>query len=141
MIDSQTRPIRVLVGKPGLDGHDRGVKIIIRALQEAGMEVIYTGMRVPPEGIVLAALQEDVDAVGVSNHSGAHRTLFEAIARGLRDRGAGDVVLFCGGAIPPSDVQFLRGVGYRGVFPPGTPLAEIVDFLRREVGHRPRGVS
>ena len=129
------RRIRVLMAKPGLDGHDRGVKIILRALWEAGMEVIYTGMRVSPEGIALAAAQEDVDALGVSNHSGAHRTLFREIVEHLRKEGFGDgdLVLFCGGAIPPADVPYLDELGFRGVFPPGTPLEAIVEFLRREV--------
>jgi methylmalonyl-CoA mutase C-terminal domain/subunit len=126
----------VLLAKPGLDGHDRGIKVILRALADAGMEVIYTGMRVPPEGVVLAALQEAVDAVGLSNHSGAHRELFEAVARGLQRQGLGpdQLVLFCGGAVPPEDVPYLRELGFRGIFPPGTRLDEIVDFLHRETG-------
>jgi methylmalonyl-CoA mutase C-terminal domain/subunit len=130
-----TRRIRVLIAKPGLDGHDRGVKLILRSLWEAGMEVIYTGMRVPPEGVALAAVQEDVDALGVSNHSGAHRELFSQVLRGLEGHGVGprDLVLFCGGAIPPEDVPQLRAIGYRGVFPPGTSLEAIIEFLEREV--------
>jgi methylmalonyl-CoA mutase C-terminal domain/subunit len=122
----------VLLAKPGLDGHDRGVKVILRALFEAGMHVIYTGMRVSPEAVVLAALQEDVDAVGLSNHSGAHRGLFAAVAEGLERAGAlsDGMLLFCGGAIPPGDVDFLAQIGYRGVFPPGTALEEIVRFVR-----------
>ncbi len=125
------RSARILIAKPGLDGHDRGVKLIIRALWEAGMEVIYTGMRVTPEAIALAAAQEDVDAVGVSNHSGAHGPLFRELIERLEAEGIGrdDVVLFCGGAIPPEDVDELRSIGYRGVFPPGTSLESIVSFL------------
>ena len=128
-------PIRVLIAKPGLDGHDRGVKVILRALWEAGMEVIYTGMRVTPEAVVQAALQEDVDAVGLSNHSGAHRSLFKTVAEQLEAAGFSprDKVLFCGGAIPPGDVEPLREQGYRGVFPPGTSLETIIEFLRNEV--------
>lgn len=131
-----TARIRVLIAKPGLDGHDRGVKVILRALWEAGMEVIYTGMRVTPKAIALAAVQEDVHALGISNHSGAHRTLFREIVEAIRNAGMPpeDVVLFCGGAIPPEDVAELESLGYRGIFPPGTRLERIVDFLREEVG-------
>ncbi len=134
----KNRAIRVLIAKPGLDGHSRGVNVIIRTLWEAGMEVIYTGMRVSPNAVVQAALQEDVDALGLSNHSGAHRPLFEAVVDGLREAGLGaeDIVLFCGGAIPPADVAPLRDLGFRGVFPPGSTLESIVDFLRREVSPR-----
>lgn len=129
-------PARILVAKPGLDGHDRGIKVIIRALWEAGMEVIYSGMRVSPDAVALAAVQEDVDAVGVSNHSGAHRKLFAEVVNSLRALGVDgeEMVLFCGGAIPPEDVPFLEQLGYRGVFPPGTTLEGIIQFLRKEVG-------
>jgi methylmalonyl-CoA mutase, C-terminal domain len=131
--------IRVLLAKPGLDGHDRGVKVIIRALRDAGMEVIYTGIRATPAGIARAALEEDVDAVGLSNLSGAHLTLFPQTAEALRAQGVDldRVVLFGGGAIPPGDHPALREAGFRAIFTPGTPLAEIVDFLRREA--RPDG--
>ncbi len=131
----RTWPLRVLLAKPGLDGHDRGVKVMVRALRDAGMEVIYTGLRSSPKAIALAALQEDVDAVGVSNLSGAHRTLFPEIAAELDRRGVDlkQVVLFGGGTIPPEDRESLLEAGYRGVFGPGTPMADIVTFLKREV--------
>jgi methylmalonyl-CoA mutase C-terminal domain/subunit len=128
------RPLRVLLAKPGLDGHDRGVKVILRALRDAGMEVIYTGIRASPEAIARAALEEDVDAVGISNLSGAHRTLFPEVASALKAAGVdlARVVLFGGGIIPPEDHPALAACGYRGIFTPGTPLEEIVRFLRRE---------
>jgi methylmalonyl-CoA mutase C-terminal domain/subunit len=128
-------PIRVLLAKPGLDGHDRGIKVILRALRDAGMEVIYTGLRATPAGIAQAALQEDVDAVGLSNLSGAHRTLFPAVIEELR-RAAVDlhqVVLFGGGIIPPEQHEELRRAGFRAIFTPGTSTAEIVAFLEKEV--------
>ena len=133
--------IRVLLAKPGLDGHDRGIKVILRALRDAGMEVIYTGIRASPEGIARAAVEEDVDAVGISNLSGAHRTLFPECADALRRAGVDldRVVLFGGGTIPPEDHDDLRAAGFRTVFTPGTPLAEIVEFLRREA--RPSGAG
>ena len=135
MNSRKAAPIRVLIAKPGLDGHDRGVKVIIQALMDAGMEVIYTGMRVSPDAVVLAALQEDVDAIGLSNHSGAYSTLFESVAKGLTQANVDlkSKVLFCGGAIPPAEVSALQSMGYRGVFPPGTSLQSIVEFLRNEV--------
>ena len=128
-------PIRVLLAKPGLDGHDRGIKVIVRALRDAGMEVIYTGLRVTPEAVALSAVQEDADAVGVSNLSGSHRTLLPEVARKLREAGVdlGRVVLFAGGAIPPEDHADLLGAGYRAVFGPGTPTSDIVKFLEEEV--------
>jgi methylmalonyl-CoA mutase C-terminal domain/subunit len=134
-VNSKASSIRVLLAKPGLDGHDRGVKVILRALLDAGMEVIYTGMRVTPEAIVLAAVQEDVDAIGLSNHSGAYRTLFESTAQKLIAAGVDlkSKVLFCGGAIPPTEVPKLEVMGFRGVFTPGTSLETIVQFLRKEV--------
>jgi len=136
-VSSPERPIRVLLSKPGLDGHDRGIKVIIRALWEAGMEVIYTGMRVSPEAIALAAVQEDVDAVGVSNHSGAYDTLFPQVVDALDAHGVerNNVVIFCGGAIPPTEAPKLRSIGFDGVFPPGTSLDSIISFLRREVAN------
>ena len=131
--------IRVVIAKPGLDGHDRGAKIIARALRDAGMEVIYTGIRSTPEGIARAAIEEDVDAVGLSNLSGAHSRLFPDAAAALRAAGVvvDRVVLFCGGTIPAEDHAALRDAGFRGIFGPGTPLAEIVEFLRKEA--RPIG--
>ena len=128
-------PIRVLLAKPGLDGHDRGIKVIVRALRDAGMEVIYTGLRVTPEAVALAAAQEDVDAVGVSNLSGAHLTILPEVAAKLRDSGAdlGKLVLFAGGTIPPEDQPALLSAGYRAIFGPGTSMADIVSFLEKEV--------
>lgn len=133
-----TDRLRILLAKPGLDGHDRGIKVILRALWEAGHEVIYTGMRVSPAAIVQAALQEDVDAVGLSNHSGAHLGIFETVARDLREAGFSpdEKILFCGGAIPPRDLEPLRSLGYRGVFPPGTSLETITEFLKEEARAR-----
>jgi methylmalonyl-CoA mutase, C-terminal domain len=125
--------IRILIGKPGLDGHDRGAKVVARALRDAGMEVIYTGLHQKPEEIVTAALQEDVDAVGLSLLSGAHMTLVPLICRMLADQGAGDVLVFCGGIIPQEDVGPLEAAGVRAVFGPGTPTDAIVTFIRKEV--------
>ena len=128
--------IRVLVAKPGLDGHDRGAKVIARALRDAGMEVIYTGIRQTPEMIVEAALQEDVDVIGLSILSGAHMELFPAIFRGLRDRGMDDVLVVAGGIIPAEDRHALEEMGVMGVFGPGSPTPEIADFIRRAVAER-----
>ncbi len=128
-------PIRVLLAKPGLDGHDRGIKVIIRALRDAGMEVIFTGLRVTPASVARAAVDEDVDAVGISNLSGAHLTVLPEVARKLQEAGVelGRVVLFGGGTIPPDDHPVLRSAGYRAIFGPGTSTTEIVAFLEREV--------
>ncbi len=128
-------PIRVLLAKPGLDGHDRGIKVIVRALRDAGMEVIYMGLRVSPDSIAKAALEEDADAVGVSNLSGAHTTLFPEVVKQLEASGVDlrRVVLFGGGTIPPDDQQELRTFGYRAIFGPGTTTDEIIDFLEKEV--------
>ena len=120
---------RVEVAKPGLDGHDRGAKIIARALRDAGMEVIYTGLHQTPEQIVETALQEDADAVGISVLSGAHMTLVPRIVAGLRERGLEDVVVVVGGTIPPEDARALEDSGVAAVFTPGAPMAEIVAFL------------
>jgi methylmalonyl-CoA mutase, C-terminal domain len=127
-------PIRVVVAKPGLDGHDRGAKIIARSLRDAGMEVIYTGLHQTPEQIVATVLQEDADAVGISILSGAHMTLVPRILDLLRDQGAGDVVVVVGGTIPGEDVEELKAMGVAEVFTPGAPTAAIVDFLRQKVG-------
>jgi methylmalonyl-CoA mutase C-terminal domain/subunit len=129
-------PIRVLVAKPGLDGHDRGAKVVARALRDAGMEVIYTGIRQTPDTIAEAALQEDVEVVGLSIHSGAHLDLFPRIMEALRARGMGDVVVFAGGIIPDADVPAVRAMGLRAVFGPGAALDEIVDAVRRAVRER-----
>jgi len=128
------KTIRVLVGKPGLDGHDRGAKVVARALRDAGMEVIYTGIRQTPEMIAEAALQEDVDAVGLSILSGAHMELFPRIREELAKRGIGDVLLFAGGIIPDADIPVLKDMGFKGIFQPGTSTTEIIDFIRNELG-------
>ncbi len=124
------RRIRVLVAKPGLDGHDRGAKVIARAFRDAGFEVIYTGVRQTPEQIAEAALQEDVDVVGLSILSGAHNNLFPRVMDEMRKRGLKDVVVISGGIIPAEDVPALMEAGIKAVFDPGTPLAEIVEFVR-----------
>jgi methylmalonyl-CoA mutase C-terminal domain/subunit len=124
------RKIRVVIAKPGLDGHDRGAKIIARALRDAGMEVIYTGLHQTPEQIVETAIQEDADAVGISILSGAHMTLVPRIVAQLRERGAGDVRVVVGGTIPAEDIIELKRLGVAEVFTPGAPTSEIVEFLR-----------
>ena len=125
--------IRVVIAKPGLDGHDRGAKIIARALRDAGMEVIYTGLHQTPEQIVETAIQEDADAVGVSILSGAHMTLVPRIVEGLKESGADDVVVVVGGTIPQDDADELMAAGVAAVFGPGATTGEIVDFLRGAV--------
>ena len=132
------RPLRILLAKPGLDGHDRGIKVVARALRDAGFEVIYTGLHQTPEMIAAAAVQEDVDAVGLSILSGAHNTLFPKVVALLRERGAGDIVVFGGGIIPDDDVPGMLAAGIRKVFSPGASLEEIVRWVRANV--RPRGV-
>ena len=127
------RKIRVVIAKPGLDGHDRGAKIIARALRDAGMEVIYTGLHQTPEQIVETAIQEDADAVGVSLLSGAHMTLVPRILELLRENGADDVLVIVGGTIPADDAEELRRQGVAAVFTPGAPTGEIVDFLQGKV--------
>jgi methylmalonyl-CoA mutase, C-terminal domain len=124
------RKIRVVIAKPGLDGHDRGAKIIARALRDAGMEVIYTGLHQTPEQIVETAIQEDADAVGISILSGAHMTLVPRILEGLRAAEADDVLVIVGGTIPTDDADELKEQGVAAVFTPGAPTSEIVDFLR-----------
>jgi methylmalonyl-CoA mutase C-terminal domain/subunit len=127
------KKIRVLVAKPGLDGHDRGAKVIARALRDAGMEVVYTGIRQTPEMIAEAALHEDVDVVGMSILSGAHMALFPKVMDLLREYGMDDVLVIAGGIIPDDDVPALRQLGITGVFGPGTPTDEIVHFIRGQV--------
>jgi methylmalonyl-CoA mutase C-terminal domain/subunit len=127
------RKIRVVIAKPGLDGHDRGAKIIARALRDAGMEVIYTGLHQTPEQIVETAIQEDADAVGISILSGAHMTLVPRILAGLRDNGVEDVLVVVGGTIPKDDVTTLKEQGVAEVFTPGAPVSQIVDFLKAHV--------
>ena len=133
-----TPPIRVLVAKPGLDGHDRGAKIIARALRDAGMEVIYTGLRQTPEMIVSAAIQEDVDCIGLSILSGAHNGIVPRIAQLLREQHADDILLVLGGTIPDQDAPAMKQSGVSAIFGPGTPLDTTVQFIREHV--KPRGL-
>ena len=132
------RKIRVLVAKPGLDGHDRGAKVIARALRDAGMEVIYTGLRQTPEMVVNSALQEDVDVIGLSILSGAHNAIVPRVHELLRQQKMEDVLLLVGGIIPEQDFDFMKKSGVAGIFNPGTPMDEIVTFIRNNV--KPRGV-
>ena len=125
--------IRVLLAKPGLDGHDRGIKVIAAAFRDAGMEVIYSGLRQTPQTIVAAAIQEDVDAVGVSILSGAHMTLFPAILEEMKAKSADDIILFGGGIIPEDDREELEKIGVAKIFTPGAPTEEAIEFLRRAV--------
>ncbi|MCE1207173.1 MAG: cobalamin B12-binding domain-containing protein [Spirochaetia bacterium] len=127
------RKIRVLVAKPGLDGHDRGAKVIARALRDAGMEVIYTGLRQTPEQIVQAALQEDVDVVALSILSGAHNHLFPRVVELLKENKAEDILVFGGGVIPEDDIPFLKSKGIAEVFGPGTPTSVTVDFIKANI--------
>ena len=127
------RKIRVLIAKPGLDGHDRGAKVIARALRDSGMEVIYTGLRQTPEQIVAAAVQEDVDAIGLSILSGAHNVLFPEIMRLLKEENAEAIVVFAGGIIPEQDVPKLKALGIREIFLPGTPTSAAVNAIRDAV--------
>ena len=124
------RKLRVLVGKPGLDGHDRGAKIVARALRDAGMEVVYSGLHQSPEEIVATAVQEDVDAIGLSVLSGAHNYLFGRVLELLREKGIDDVMVFGGGIIPPEDVEHLKRLGVREIFTPGASTRDIVAFVR-----------
>ena len=133
---SEETVLRILVAKAGLDGHDRGAKIIARALRDAGFEVIYTGLHQTPEMIAEAAVQEDVDAVGLSILSGAHMTLFPAILDALKERGADDVAIFGGGIVPEDDMLGLTEIGVKKVFTPGASTQEIVDWIRDNVGPR-----
>ena len=126
--------IRILMAKPGLDGHDRGVKVVSRALRDAGFEVIYTGLRQTPEQIVNAAIEEDVQAVGLSILSGAHNTLFPKIVKLLREQGADDVLVFAGGIIPDTDIPGLLEAGVTAIFTPGASTTEIVTYLREKLG-------
>jgi len=125
------RPLRIVMAKVGLDGHDRGVKVVARALRDAGYEVVYTGLRQTPEMVVDAALQEDAQVIGLSLHSCAHMTLFPAVVEELRKRDATDIVVFGGGIIPDEDIAELKQLGVAELFTPGTPLQDIVEWLRR----------
>jgi methylmalonyl-CoA mutase C-terminal domain/subunit len=135
---STERKIRVLVAKPGLDGHDRGAKVIARALRDAGMEVIYTGLRQTPEMIVTSALQEDVDVIGLSILSGAHNAIVPRVNDLLHQNKMDDVLLLVGGIIPEQDFDLMKKAGVSGIFNPGTPMDEIVEFIRKNI--KPRGV-
>jgi methylmalonyl-CoA mutase C-terminal domain/subunit len=136
MAGANTPKIRVVVAKPGLDGHDRGAKIIARALRDAGMEVIYTGLHQTPEQIVETVIQEDAEAVGLSILSGAHMTLVPRVVQLLHEQGVDDVIVTVGGTIPGHDIPLLEALGVAAVFTPGTPLRDIIDFLQRSVGER-----
>ena len=134
--EPQRGPIRILIAKPGLDGHDRGAKVVARALRDAGMEVIYTGLHQTPEMIVRSAIQEDVDCIGMSILSGAHMTLFPAVLQLLREEGATDIVVFGGGIIPKGDIEALKAQGVGELFGPGVKMDEIVAWVRGVVGAR-----
>jgi len=131
-----TRKIRVLVAKPGLDSHDRGAKVVARALRDAGMEVIYTGLRQTPEQIVETALQEDVDVIGLSILSGAHKALFPRIMELLKQEGLTDVMVFAGGIIPEEDIQEMKKLGIKEIFGPGTPTETIIQYVLENVQER-----
>jgi methylmalonyl-CoA mutase C-terminal domain/subunit len=130
---AETRPIRVLVAKPGLDGHDRGAKVIARALRDAGMEVIYTGIRQTPEMIVEAAIQEDVDAIMMSILSGAHMAVFPRVMELLKENGVDDVLVAAGGILPDEDIPAIKAMGIKGCFGPGTSTDEIIEFVRANI--------
>jgi len=132
-----TRKIRVLIAKPGLDSHDRGAKVVARALRDAGMEVIYTGLRQTPEQIVETALQEDVDVIGLSILSGAHKALFPRIMRLLKQEGLTDVMVFAGGIIPEEDIQEMKELGIKEIFGPGTPTETIIRYVLENIPKRP----
>lgn len=134
-LDQSSGPLRIVVAKPGLDGHDRGAKVVARALRDAGMEVIYTGLHQTPEQIVSTALAEDADAIGLSVLSGAHMTLFQRVVELLADQDASDIVVFGGGIIPEADRAPLAELGVAQVFTPGASMAEIVDWVRSNVRH------
>lgn len=127
------KPIRVLVAKPGLDGHDRGAKVIAQALRDAGMEVIYTGLRQTPEQIVQTAIQEDVDVVALSSLSGAHLHLFPPVVQGLKNNNAGDILVLGGGVIPDEDIPLLEEAGIAGIFGPGTTTASVIEYIKKKV--------
>jgi methylmalonyl-CoA mutase, C-terminal domain len=130
---SAERTVRIVVAKPGLDGHDRGAKIVARALRDAGFEVIYTGLHQTPEQVVATALQEDADAIGLSVLSGAHNYLFKRVLELLREKGGDDVAVFGGGIIPPEDIAALKAIGVKEIFTPGTSTQDIVRFVREHI--------
>ncbi len=129
-----SKPVRILIAKPGLDGHDRGAKYIARALSEAGYEVLYTGIRQTPDQILSAAVQEDVDMIGLSTLSGAHNSLFPKVGHLLAEKGASDIVVFAGGVIPAADIPGLREAGVAEIFTPGAPMKEIIAFIEKVTG-------
>jgi methylmalonyl-CoA mutase C-terminal domain/subunit len=135
-MSGESRKVRILVAKPGLDGHDRGAKVVARALRDAGFEVIYTGLHQTPEMIASAAVQEDVDAVGLSIMSGAHNTLFPAVIDAIKAKGGTDIIVFGGGIIPEGDLERLRSAGVKGVFTPGTTLESIIVWVQENVQPR-----
>jgi len=139
MRTSLNRPLRVVIAKPGLDGHDRGAKVIARALRDAGMEVIYMGLRQTPEQIVSAALQEDADAIGLSILSGAHNHIVPRLMTLLKEKGLDDVLVVIGGIIPDVDIPALKALGVKGIFLPGTPMQGIIDFIRANARTRVSG--
>ena len=139
MSEVSGRKIRVLTAKVGLDGHDRGVKVISRALRDAGIEVIYAGLHQTPEMVVEAALQEDVDGIGLSLHSGAHMTLIPKVLKLLKEKGANDIVVFAGGIIPAEDIIELKKMGVAEIFTPGTPLQQIIDFVNSQFAEKVGG--
>jgi len=130
MPQTAVKPVRIVLAKVGLDGHDRGVKVVARALRDAGFEVIYTGLRQTPAMVVDAALQEDAQVIGLSLHSGAHMTLFPAVVEELKKKKAEDITVFGGGIVPDEDIEALKKIGVAEIFTPGTPLQQIVDWLR-----------
>jgi methylmalonyl-CoA mutase C-terminal domain/subunit len=136
--ENSARKVRVLISKCGLDGHDRGSRVVARGLRDEGFEVIYLGLFQTPESIVEAAIQEDVDAIGVSTHNAAHMTIFPRILELLRKQGAGDILLLGGGIIPREDVEALKRLGVGELFGPGTPIRDLADYIRAEVGRRKR---
>ena len=127
------KKIRVLIAKPGLDGHDRGAKVVARALRDAGFEVIYTGIRQTPKQIAMTAIQEDVDAVGLSCLSGAHKKLFPEVVKNLKQMGGEDIIVFGGGIIPEDDIPYLKDQGIKAIFPPGTDTKETIDFILNNI--------
>lgn len=129
-----SKPVRILIAKPGLDGHDRGAKYVARALSEAGYEVLYTGIRQTPDQIVSAAIQEDVDMIGLSTLSGAHNSLFPKVVHLLAEQGASDIIVFAGGVIPAADIPALKEAGVAEIFTPGAPMKEIIAFIEKVTG-------
>ncbi|MCL2760636.1 MAG: cobalamin B12-binding domain-containing protein [Desulfuromonadales bacterium] len=131
-----SRKLRILVGKPGLDGHDRGAKVVARALRDAGFEVIYTGLHQTPEQIVAAAIQEDVDCIGLSILSGAHNTLLPRVSTVLKEKNADDIAIFCGGVIPEDDIPGLKAAGIKEVFTPGTSTEDIIKWVKENIAEK-----